>query len=89
MDAEAINPLDSALKSVKETRLLLEKLIVSSESFDYPTAKAALGDLQKKAKNLARLQAKFERLKTSQEPRLKIVRLPTDPPTNWMEGAPR
>ncbi len=50
------DPIDIALRNISETRQMLERLITSSETFDYIQAKAALGDLQKKVKNLTQLQ---------------------------------
>ncbi|MDB6026830.1 MAG: hypothetical protein JWM68_3053 [Verrucomicrobiales bacterium] len=50
-------PLDLALKHISETRHLLEMLILSSESFDYPKAKLALKELERKTRDLAKIQA--------------------------------
>jgi hypothetical protein len=49
--------LDLALRHVSETKQLLESLITSSESFDYPKAKLALTALQKKTRELARVKS--------------------------------
>jgi hypothetical protein len=54
------NPLDLALRHVFETRSLLESLITSSESFDYIKAKEALLELQKKSRQLAKVQAQLQ-----------------------------
>jgi hypothetical protein len=55
--------LDIALRNIAETRSLLENLITSSESFDYPKAKIALKALQKKTRDLARLQTELQESK--------------------------
>jgi hypothetical protein len=55
----SIDPLAIALKEIAETRRLLANLITSSESFDYHAAKLALGELEKKQRTLAKLQAKL------------------------------
>ena len=55
-------PTDVALRVVAETRSLIESLLVSSESFDYVKAKQALKQLDRKAKELARLQVRLQRL---------------------------
>ncbi len=57
------SPLDLALKEITETKHLLDTLIHSSESFDYPKAKAALKELQKKQRELAKLQAELTQQK--------------------------
>lgn len=54
------DPLALALRNVIETKALLEALIVSSESFDYPQAKAALKKLQRKVTDLRKLQAQLQ-----------------------------
>jgi len=55
-----IDPLSTALKEIRETRDLVETLITSSESFDYFGAKVALKDLNRKLRDLSKLQAKLE-----------------------------
>lgn len=59
------DPLDIALKNVAETQRLLETLIISSESFDYPKAKLVLKELQRKSRELAKLQASLAAQKTN------------------------
>jgi hypothetical protein len=54
------DPLTLALREIAETRGLLETLITSSESFDYPQAKLALTKLNRKVRDLARVQAKLQ-----------------------------
>ena len=53
------DPVQLALREITETKHLLEALIISSESFDYCAAKAALGSLQKKVRSLGKLQAEL------------------------------
>ena len=48
-----------ALRHINETRQMLDALITSSESFDYPKAKLALQALERKSRDLARLSAKL------------------------------
>jgi hypothetical protein len=50
------DPLDIAIKEISETKNLLAALITSSESFDYPTAKKSLVLLQRKLRELGKLQ---------------------------------
>lgn len=54
------DPVDLALRHVSETKHLLETLITSSESFDYPAAKLALKALQRKSRELAKAQAELQ-----------------------------
>lgn len=54
------DPIDIARQNIVETRNLLESLILSSEQFDYPKAKAALKKLQKKVRDLSQLEARFK-----------------------------
>lgn len=58
-------PIDIALRHIAETQRLLQSLITSSESFDYPKAKVALRQLQKKTRELAKLQAELAKQKSS------------------------
>jgi len=53
------DPVDVALREIGETKRLLELLITSSESFDYPRAKAALVELQGKVKALGKMKARL------------------------------
>lgn len=57
-----MNPelVDLVLRHVSETKHLLDSLIVSSESFDYPKAKLALKALQRKQRDLGKLRASLE-----------------------------
>jgi hypothetical protein len=54
-------PTALALRTLTETRHWLRLLIRSSESFDYPTAKQALGELEKNLRDLARAQQQVAR----------------------------
>jgi len=58
-------PLELALRHVTETKRLLDALIISSESFDYPNAKLALKELQRKTRELAKLQAELQASRTA------------------------
>ena len=55
----ASDPIVLALRHINETRQMLDALITSSESFDYPKAKLALQALDRKSRDLARLSAKL------------------------------
>lgn len=63
-------PVSAALREVAETKILLEALLVSSESFDYPKAKLALKALQQKVRDLTKLQAKLEKEKKELQARV-------------------
>jgi hypothetical protein len=75
-----IDPLSTALKEIAETRALLESLLISSEQFDYPKAKLAIGQLRKKLQNLAKTQARFEELLREREPEIRVL--------NFRQAAP-
>ena len=60
-----MDALTTALKEIGETKDLLEALINSSESFDYPKAKAVLQELTCKVRQLAKARAKLEALHRS------------------------
>jgi len=66
------DPIDIALRNISETRQMLERLITSSESFDYIQARAALQDLQKKVKNLAHLQNELT-ARRNRTPNIRVV----------------
>ena len=55
------DPLNVAIQNIAETRQLLESLILSSEQFDYPKAKQALKHLQRKIRDLNRIQQGLEK----------------------------
>ena len=69
------NPVDVALQHVSEARHLLDALITSSESFDYPKAKLALAALTKKARELERVRAQLI-AETSRAVPANVVALP-------------
>ena len=66
------DPIDIALRNISETRQMLERLITSSESFDYVQAKAALQELQKKVKTLAHLQNELT-ARRNRTPNIRVV----------------
>jgi hypothetical protein len=55
------DPVEIAIRKIAETRNILCLLITSSETFDYPTAKAALMELQTKIGELGRVQCELQR----------------------------
>src|SRR5689334_17526184 len=63
-----IDPLSVALVEIAETKNLLDGLITSSESFDYVKAKNVLKALNRKLRDLGKLQTKYERLLGSRGP---------------------
>ena len=67
------DPLGTALKQIAEAKNLLEKLITSSETFDYPRAKVALKQLQRKVRELARLEAKYQRDQHASQPNICVL----------------
>ena len=67
------DPIEIALKNLIETRNLLQLLITSSESFDYPMAKEALKHLERKIRELAQLEAKFRQLRSCNQPNIHPV----------------
>jgi hypothetical protein len=61
------DPLSVALREVTDCKRLLETLITSSETFDYPKAKVALKQINRKVRELGKLRTQWqERLKQSQ-----------------------
>lgn len=70
-------PLDLAIQKISETRSLLQTLIHSSESFDYPKAKQALTDLKSKIVELERAQRQLqERTATTASPLAEVIPFP-------------
>lgn len=67
------DPLSTALKEIIETKELLESLLTSSESFDYLKAKAALKELNRKVRELAKVRAQFEALQKAAQPNIYVV----------------
>jgi len=76
------DPLDTALREIAETKNLLECLITSSESFDYPKAKIALKQLNRKVQQLGKLRAQFEGLQKARHPNIHVLDFNAPPPTN-------
>jgi len=68
------DPIEIALRHVSEAKHLLETLITSSESFDYPKAKLALQRLEKKARELAKVQSALQMQTTPLAPN--VISLP-------------
>jgi hypothetical protein len=69
-------PLAVALRAVSETKELLQSLIVSSETFDYQSAKRALVTLDRKVRELGKLQTRIEggiRRQTADAPNVCVV----------------
>ncbi len=54
------DPLSIALQEITETRRLLETLITSSETFDYPKAKVTLQQLTRKVRDLHKREAELQ-----------------------------
>ena len=54
------DPLSFALQEITEARRLLETLITSSETFDYPKAKVALEQLTRKVRDLRKREAELQ-----------------------------
>ncbi len=68
-----IDPLSLALIEIAETRNLLERLITSSESFDYVKAKDTLKKLNRKLRDLDKLQTKYHRLLRSRRGNICVI----------------
>jgi hypothetical protein len=68
-----IDPLTVALKEIAEARTLLENVVISSEQFDYPKAKEALGELRKKIKALAITKAHLDQLLKQRDPKIRVI----------------
>ena len=67
------DPLSTALAEIAETKHLLERLIISSESFDYVEAKSALAKLNRKLRDLGKLQRKYQRLLRSRNGNIRVI----------------
>ena len=48
-----------AIRRITEARRILEEVVISSESFDYPKAKQGLKDLQRMIRELGREEARL------------------------------
>jgi hypothetical protein len=68
-----IDPLGAALREISEARDLLQSLLTSSESFDYRQAKVVLKKLNRKMRDLARLQAEYRQMQNSHVPNLHVL----------------
>ena len=67
------DPLAVALQHIAETRRMLETLITSSESFDYPKAKIALRELNRKVRDLAKLERRLEPQGAPADPKIHVL----------------
>jgi hypothetical protein len=67
------DPLSVALREVTDCKRLLETLITSSESFDYPQAKVALKQLNKKVRELGKLQRHWQDELKASRPRIHVL----------------
>jgi hypothetical protein len=52
-------PAVQALRRITEARRILEEVVISSESFDYPKAKAGLKELDRMIRELGREEARL------------------------------
>jgi hypothetical protein len=73
-----MDPLEIAVEKIAESKRILDTLITSSESFDYPRAKWALGALQKMIRELGKTRAEFEELKRQPKPDLRVIEFPNE-----------
>ena len=67
------DPLAVALQQIAETRRILETLITSSESFDYPKAKIALRELNRKVRDLARIEGRLQGTLQPCDPKIHVL----------------
>ena len=67
------DPLAVALQQIAETRRILETLILSSESFDYPKAKIALRELNRKVRDLAKIESRLQATPQSSDPKIHVL----------------
>ena len=54
------DPVTAALRAITETKHLLQSLLISSETFDYHEAQRALKSLDRKVRDLGKLQSRLE-----------------------------
>jgi hypothetical protein len=66
------DPILIALQEITEARRLLETLITSSESFDYPKAKVALEQLTRKVRDLRKHEATLQ-AQIPVDPKIRVV----------------
>jgi hypothetical protein len=57
-----MDALELALRHITETERLLEQLLLSSESFDYPHAKKCLQELRRKSRELGKAKNEMQRI---------------------------
>ena len=67
------DPIDTAVRHVAETREMLEKVVTSSESFNYIEAKKGLQKLQRKMKQLGQLQARLQKMKAQSNSKICVI----------------
>ncbi|MEO6033699.1 MAG: hypothetical protein ABIQ35_00430 [Verrucomicrobiota bacterium] len=67
------DPLTTALRSVAETKHLVEALLFSSEKFDNLMARKTVARLHRKLKELGRLQAEMEAFVQARHPNIRMV----------------
>lgn len=67
------DPLAIALQQITETRRMLEALITSSESFDYPNAKIALRELNRKVRDLAKIEGRLQAKLQPCDPKIHVL----------------
>jgi hypothetical protein len=72
-----------ALRKISEARRILEEVVTSSESFDYPKAKEGLKELQRMIRDLGREEARLRANRVSTPAALpsdcaKVVLFPLD-----------
>lgn len=68
-----MDPLAIALKEIAETKNLLQSLLKSSESFDYPQTKSILKELNRKVRDLSRTRIQFEEAHRAQKPGIHML----------------
>jgi hypothetical protein len=71
-------PLALALREITDTRRLLETLITSSETFDYPKAKVALRELDRKVRDLAKLEGRLQAKAPPADPKIHVLNFQAD-----------
>ena len=68
-----LDPLSIALREVTDCKRLLETLITSSETFDYPKAKVALKQLNRKVRELGKVRTELERELKLSRPNIHVL----------------
>jgi hypothetical protein len=74
-----MDPLAIALREISETKSLLQSLLKSSESFDYPQARLVLKELNRKVRDLARTRTQFEEAHHAQNPNIHLLDFTAQP----------